>query len=143
ITGYTASLHFPTKNAYQPANARQYDAFVARFNTAGNGLVYSTYLGGSAGTFGDAAASVDVNYAGNAVTAVVTGDTDSTDFPTTPGAYQPAYGGGADDAFVARIAPDGDALLYSTYLGGTLDDYVNQVAVDHQGRAHVVGFTNS
>jgi hypothetical protein len=145
VVGYTASTDFPTENAFQPTNAGGYDAFVTRFDSSGSALVFSTYLGGSTGFF-DFAAGVDVNYAGSAATAVVTGNTDSTDFPITPDAYDTSYNGSGPfcgDAFVTKLARDGTALQYSTYLGGTLDECVSNIAVDSKGRAHVVGFADS
>jgi uncharacterized protein YkwD len=144
VAGYTASTDFPTKNAIQPANAGGYDAFVTEFTSAGNALVFSTYLGGSDFDF---AAGVDVAYAGNAATAVVAGSTPSTDFPTTPGAFDESYNGGGPlfcgDAFITRFDKQGASLVYSTFVGDTLDECVNNVAVDHQARAHIVGFSDS
>src|SRR5207248_2060567 len=138
--GYTASTDFPTTpGVVQPTNAGGYDGYVTKFTKDGTAFQYSTYLGGS-GPF-DAAAAVDYDKKNH--NAYVTGDTDSTDFPVTPGAFQTTYQGGADDDFVTKLARHGDALLYSTYLGGTADDYVNNIAVDPKGRAHVAGFTNS
>ncbi len=76
----------------------------------------------------------------------VTGDTNSTNFPTTPGAIQTTHGpGGAPDAFVARLNPTGTALDYSSYLGGrTADnDRATGIAVDSSGAAYVSGWTGS
>ncbi|TMG77585.1 MAG: hypothetical protein E6H80_00750 [Betaproteobacteria bacterium] len=108
VTGSTWSLDFPTTpGAFQP-NFRggDFDAFVAKFNPDGSLLVYSTYLGGSNGDYGN---GIAVNAAGNAY---VTGDTGpnietrncspcTNDFPTTPGTFQPNYGGGINDAYAA------------------------------------------
>jgi hypothetical protein len=137
VTGYTGSSNFPTTpGAYQTALSSSVDAFVAKLNPTGTALVYSTYLGGSGG---DEALGIAVDNAGDAY---VTGDTDSTDFPTTPGAYQTALGG--SDAFVTKLNPTGTALLYSTYLGGTTgDDYGRGIAVDAAGNAYVTGYTYS
>jgi len=99
------------------------------------GLVYSTYLGGGSGDYGN---SIAVDDSGNAY---VTGYTNSTNFPTTPGAYDSTYNGGYD-AFVAKFSPTG-ALIYSTYLGGGGDDRGNGIAVDSSGCAYVTGSTDS
>jgi Beta-propeller repeat len=102
VTGYTASTDFPTTaGAAQTSNAGQNDAFVTKLDAAGSALVYSTYLGGSDT---DAGFGIAVDGAGSAY---VTGDTLSTDFPTTLGAFKTthAHAGGepTDDAFVAKI----------------------------------------
>ncbi|MGB2898763.1 MAG: SBBP repeat-containing protein, partial [Candidatus Acidiferrum sp.] len=98
-------------------------------------LSYSTYLGGSAGDFGNAIA---VDASGNAY---ITGFTNSANFPTK-NAFQAALGA-ANDAFVAKLDPTGSALVYSTFLGGTMNDFGNGIAVDASGNAYVTGSTNS
>jgi hypothetical protein len=138
VTGYTYSTDFPTTpGAYQSSLKGLANAFVTKLDSTGSNLVYSTYLGGS--NF-DAAGSIDVGWDNKAY---VTGDTNSTDFPTTPGAFQTTYGGGADDVFVTKLNETGSALDYSTYLGGALDDYANNIVIDTNGQAYVVGFTDS
>jgi hypothetical protein len=96
VTGGTDSTNFPTANPIQAANGGSEDAFVAELDASGTALVYSTYLGGSGF---DRGIRIAVDRAGNAY---VTGDTQSTDFPTV-NPLQAAYGGGSDDAFVAKI----------------------------------------
>ena len=98
VTGFTYSTNFPTTTgAFQTANAGTQDVFVTKLNAAGSGLVYSTYLGGS--TY-DTGQGIAVDSGGSAY---VTGYTDSTNFPTTPGAFQTTDGGGDRDAFVTKI----------------------------------------
>jgi len=99
------------------------------------GLVYATYLGGTADDYGTAIA---VDGAGNAY---VTGITDSADFPTTAGAVVPTPPGGGN-MFVAKVAADGSGLVYSTYLGGDkLDNFEDGrgIAVDGNGSAYLTG----
>src|SRR5207237_6597968 len=96
-----------------------------------------TYLGGS-GDEGGYGIAVDAS--GNAY---VAGITDSTDFPTTAGAFQPTFGGGSGDAFVTKLAPTGSALAYSTYVGGSALDRARGIAVDALGNAYVTGLTVS
>jgi hypothetical protein len=138
VTGFTTSPDFPTANAWQPNPGGGEDAFVARVSADGTTLLFSTYFGGS----GD-----DVGY-GIAVDpttgdTVITGQTFSPDFPTV-NAIQPNYGGGAGDAFVARLTGDGSTLLYSTYLGGSGDDQAYGIAVDPAtGDAVITGDTRS
>jgi len=132
VTGVTYSANFPTLNPLQAAYGGGGDAFVTKLNTAGTGLVYSTYLGGTG--FEDGM-DIAVDTAGNAY---VTGSTSSTNFPTSS-ALQITYGGGGD-AFVTKISTTG-ALVYSTYLGGSGSDYGSQIAVDSGFNAYVIGGT--
>ena len=144
VTGYTSSTNFPTTaGAFQPTFTGSQAAFVAKVDSSGSSLVYSTHLGGG---FRDVGSAIAVDAGGNAY---VVGSTQSTDFPTTPGAFQPAIGktpGGATtgmfDAFVTKLNPSGSGLVYSTYLGGGSDDFGGGIAVDAGGNAYVTGNTN-
>ena len=136
VTGYTTSTDFPTTGAFQTTYAGGADVFVTKLNPAGS-LGYSTYLGGSGQDIGQAIA---VNASGNAF---VTGKT-SGDFPTTAGAFQSAFGGGVNDAFVTRLNASASApLVYSTYLGGRGDDASYGIALDALDDAYLTGYTNS
>jgi hypothetical protein len=137
VTGSTTSVNFPTKNAFQSNNGGLGNAFVTKLNASGSALIYSTYLGGNMMDDGNAIA---VDYSGNAY---VTGDTLSTNFPTTSGAFQKTFGGGGTNAFVTRLNAAGSALVYSTYLGGSYDDAGAGIAVDTAGDAYVAGDTSS
>jgi hypothetical protein len=135
LTGRTFSSNFPTTaGALRTTLAGTTDAFVARLDPTG-ALAYSTYLGGS-GT--DEAFSIAVDGAGNAY---ITGETVSSDFPTTSGAPQ-AVRAGLKDAFVTKLSPAG-ALVYSTYLGGRGEDTAFSIAVDAASNAYVAGETAS
>jgi hypothetical protein len=113
------------------------DAFVARLRADGSALVFSTYLGGSGG---DRGTGIAVDPTTGDV--LVTGTTTSTNFPTA-NALQPTNHGSAN-AFVARLTPDGSALVYSTYLGGSGRDESLGIAVDPTtGDALVTGNTGS
>ena len=153
--------NFPILNAQQgcldqapsvtacDVNQTALDAFAAKINPnrAGTvGLVYSTYLGGSAD---DGGIGIAVDSAGNAY---VTGQTLSGDWtpPTSPTPFQPAFAGGVNlhDAFIAKIGNPTQTspiypLTYFTYLGGTGDDIGQAIAVDSVGSAHVTGTTGS
>lgn len=136
IAGFSSSIDFPLHNALQPQyGGGNWDVFVAKINPAGNGLVYSTLLGGSGH---DSAKGIVVDSAGNAY---IAGYTKSEDFPVK-GAIQPKIGG-RSDAFVAKLNPDGNALVYSTYIGGSDDDEANQIALDPAGNVYVTGDTSS
>jgi hypothetical protein len=99
-------------------------------------LSYSTYLGGNNL---DAANAIAVDASGNAY---VTGVTYSSNFSTSPGAFQSTYSGGGD-TFVTKLNPNGSIAFYSTYLGGTSDDFVRGIAVSASGNAYVTGITQS
>jgi hypothetical protein len=126
------------------------DVFVTKLSPDGSALDYSTYLGGSGFEEGRGIA-VDGTGA-----AYVTGSTRSTDFPTTPGAFQTVLGGsavlepiqntpagGSHNGFVTKINPAGDALVYSTYLGGIVHDEIFAIAIDGAGNAYLTGYTLS
>jgi hypothetical protein len=134
IGGYAASSNFPTVMPYQPAAGGQGDAFVAKFTPDGT-PVYSTYLGG---TYVDYVTDIAVDSQGNAY---VTGFTGSVDLPVVS-AFQPAYAGGWD-SFVAKLNPNGSALLYCSYLGGSNEENATGIAVDAAGAAYVTGNTQS
>jgi len=142
VTGYTYSLDFPTKNAYESAPpAKQVSpglwrsAFVTKFSPDGSSLVYSTYLGGDVNDEGYAIA---VDSSGSAY---VTGETNSPKFPTTAGAYQPVYASNIS-AFVTKLSSTGTSLVYSTFLGGYGNAYATAIAVDGAGRAYIAGNEN-
>jgi uncharacterized protein (TIGR03437 family) len=140
VTGSTTSSNFPIANAFQAAlGSSGEDAFVTKLNAAGSALIYSTYLGGSGGAFG---ISIAVDSSGNAY---VTGNTASSNFPTTADAFQTVFGGGVGigDAFVTKLNAAGSSLAYSTYLGGSDIDAGKGIAVDSSGNAYVTGFTSS
>jgi uncharacterized repeat protein (TIGR01451 family) len=137
ITGRTSSsADFPIRNPLQPGyGGGTYDAFVTELNAAGTDLVYSTYLGS---TGSDQGHGIAVDSAGNAY---VTGETDSSGFPTMS-AFQTASGGGKD-AFVSKISSTGSSLLYSTYLGGSGSDLASGIAVDTAGIVYLTGRTST
>ncbi|MGG1658197.1 SBBP repeat-containing protein [Brevibacillus sp. NRS-1366] len=150
ITGFTDSPNFPVfpnPGAFQTSLAGDFDAFVTKFNADGTGLLYSTYLGGSGA--GSQGAGIRIDTFG---TAYVTGFTQSTNFPTTTGAFQETYPSplfpGTLQAFISKLNPAGTGttdLIYSTYLGG--DDGGNSLGfgidADSLGNALVTGQTDS
>ncbi|HEY0170769.1 MAG TPA: SBBP repeat-containing protein, partial [Pyrinomonadaceae bacterium] len=149
VTGSTASDNFPVLNALQPAKRGDRDAFVTKLDAAGGALVYSTYFGGAT-TFDSLNASGLDNAFDIVVDAVgrahVIGETQTTDFPVTANAFQRSFGGlGAyeGDAYVAKFSAAGDALVYSTYLGGSHGDSGKDIALDASGHAYVTGRTAS
>jgi hypothetical protein len=137
VTGVTDSPDFPTTAGAFQTTMRNGDAFVTKLNPTGSGLIYSTFLGG---TGGDGGSGITVDAADNAY---VSGSTGSTDFPTTPGAFQTSFGGGSADAFIAKLNPLGTGLLYSTYVGGAGDDQSGGIAIDASLNAYIAGTTDS
>ena len=124
--------------------SRGIDAFVTKF-TATGAPVYSTTIGGSAN---DAGLAIAVDAQGDAY---IAGDTESSDFPVTPGAAQTKFGGlvsafgvgSFGDAFVAKLDPTGSTFLFATYWGGSAPDVAYAIAVDSAGNAYVAGGTSS
>jgi len=147
VTGFTDSSDFPTTaGTLQSKLAGPNNAFVSKISADGSNILYSTLLGGSGG---DSANAIAIDRAGDAY---ITGYTGSADFPVTPNvvlraAPTPsqgcARGGSGGDAFVSKLAPNGDALLYSTYLGGACADIGFGIAVDSSGSAYIAGATYS
>ena len=114
VTGSTYSGDFPVVSAYQPTLAGGQDAFVTKISAAGTSLIFSTYLGGSAGMLGSAETGhgITVDAPGDVY---VTGETSSIDFPIRAAAQ--STNAGWQDAFAAKFSATG-ALIYSTYIGG-------------------------
>ena len=140
VTGLTGSTDFPTTlGAYQTTfGGGNYDVFMSKLNAVATSLDYSTYLGG---TGNDQGHSIAIDGSGNAC---VAGETYSTNFPVTAGAFQTTPGGNGDaDAFAARLNSTGTTLLYSTYLGGALYDAAFGVVVDNSGNTLVTGWTDT
>jgi len=148
-TKATNGIPFGTPGAYQTnyqGGKLTGDAFVARFDSTGSNLIYATYLGGSGN---DGALGLAVDAGGNAY---VCGYTDSTNFPPYPTNVlyphiRSLYDNGAKtyavDAFVTKLNPAGNALVYSTYLGGNSMDAAYGIALDPVGNAYVTGYTYS
>jgi hypothetical protein len=138
VVGGTLSTNFPTVNPLQASFSR---LFVAKLNSTGTALVYSTYLGNSAfetipSEFGGSGIAVDSN--GSAYVTTATG---SHTFPVVNGVQTTNHG--VINAFVAKFNAAGSALVYSTYLGGSANAVSTGIAVDSSGNAYVTGFTVS
>ena len=134
--GRVSSAGFATKNAFQASYGGGYgDAFIMKLDPSGGHNLYFTYLGGSGS---DGATGIAIDSLGNAY---VSGWTDSADFPIH-NAFQATYGGNRD-AFIAKLAPSGDILVYSTYLGGSKSDSAEGIAIDSLENVYVAGSTNS
>lgn len=137
IAGYTTSTGFASPGSFQTVSGGSVDGFILKLNASGNGVFYSTYLGG---TGNDYIYAVCVDSRGNAY---VTGTTSSTDFPTRRGPFRTGMGGGVTDGFVGKLSADGKKLLYATYLGGKDADNITSLALDEHGNVYVTGYTLS
>ena len=148
VAGGAESADFPvTTGAYQTTNhSTNGNAFIAKFDltqSGSQGLVYSTLLGGTNARSTDSANAIGVDGSGDAFLA---GVASSTDFPVTPDAYQPKLKStGGWDAFLSELNPNGQDLLYSTYLGGSgsFGGFATGLAIDSLGNAYVAGYTQA
>ncbi|MEO8426346.1 MAG: SBBP repeat-containing protein [Verrucomicrobiota bacterium] len=153
VTGTTKSADFPTSLPMQSKLRGPTDAFVCKLNPAGNGFVFSTYLGGDAsvipaGTGAELGTGIAVDLSENIY---VTGTTSSQNFgsratkagfPPSSTRFQPALNG-QSDAYVAKLTPDGSAFEAWTYLGGSGPDLSLAISVDSQANIVVIGSTPS
>jgi uncharacterized protein (TIGR03437 family) len=134
LTGATGSKSFPVSaNAFQAVLKGSTNAFAVKIGPAGGPFAYSTLLGGSGSTAGNAIAA---DAAGHAY---VVGTTSSTDFPTTTPLKSTPGDGAATEAFIAKLTPDGSRLAYSSPIGGAGFDYGFGVALASSGEAWITG----
>jgi len=137
VVGRTASANFPvTPTAFQTALQAGGGAFVTQLNAAGDGLLYSTYLGDTVTTI---ATAIALDSAGNAY---VTGYTQSANYPVTLGAFRTSFFG--ISGFVSKLNPAASgraSLVYSTFLPVTI--FASGIAVDSSGNAYVTGYANT
>ncbi len=140
VAGYTidGTTDYPTtSNAYDQTHNGVYDAFVTKLAANGSILLFSTFLGGSGL---DCAYSIAVDNSENVYVAGYTID-DTTDYPTTSNAYDQTHNG-ASDVFVTKLAANGSTLLFSTYIGGSGDDYGQSIVVDSENNTYLTGYTD-
>jgi Beta-propeller repeat len=138
VTGVTRSVDFPTtSDTPQRNNGGGFDAFVAKLNSTGTALDYSTYLGGNGDESGN---DIDIDNHGQIY---VTGFAGSDNFPTTTGAFQSTTSNKALDVFVVKLNPAETTLKYATYIGGNNVDFGEGIVVDDAGHAYITGSTFS
>lgn len=139
ITGTTWSIDYDTTaGVIQNYNAGNYDVFCTKLNSNGSDLIFSTYIGGSKADFGYDICLDKFGYI------YLTGNTNSSDFIITPGAYQSSIlNTNESDCFITKINPLADSIIYSTYLGGERMDKGIRIKTDDNGNAYVAGITTS
>ncbi|MEO0896374.1 MAG: SBBP repeat-containing protein [Bacteroidota bacterium] len=138
IVGYTQNISFPTTpGVYQANNAGNLDVFVSKMQANGRDLIFSTFLGGSNWEIPH---GIKVLPDG---TILIAGFTPSQDFPVTKGAFEESFQGGFGDAFVSKLSPEGDSLVFSTYVGGNGRDYIYDLEIDSMGHIYLTGLTYS
>ncbi|MBK8146647.1 MAG: SBBP repeat-containing protein [Acidobacteria bacterium] len=132
ITGRTLSASYPTTSGTIDTSANGLeDVFVTKINSSGTGIVFSSFLGGSAY---DEGLGIAVDPSGDVYLA---GSSASANFPVTAGGYDNTFNGGAD-VFVSKISANGASLIYSTYIGASQIDYAQDLAIDASGSAYIV-----
>jgi gliding motility-associated-like protein len=140
ISGVTYAKDFPvTSNAYDKStgSGTGYRGFITKFSSDFKTLVFSTYFGNS-NSWGTVIQSMGLTKGGDVI---FTGQTNANDLPVTVGCVQKVYGGGANDAFLARLSADGSKLVYSTYFGGTGDDKATDLSINASEDVYIVGST--
>ena len=140
VGGTTQSSDFPvTPGAFSTTKSGSTDLYIARLTPEADDILAASYIGGPALNPPEQVRDVAAAPNGDMV---LVGDVPDG-FPTTPGAFQPTFGGGTDDAFITRFTSDATALVFSTYLGTTAVESVHSVQVDDDGEITVVGATGS
>ncbi|MBN1290687.1 MAG: SBBP repeat-containing protein [Candidatus Latescibacteria bacterium] len=131
------NFQFPTtEGAFDTTPNGQVEIFVSKINPEGNELVYSTFIGGS---YDDGNSRLCIDDEG---CVYITGETDSFDFPTTAEALDTTHNG-VGDVFLCRINPSGSVLIFSTFLGGSKNDYIGGISVDNRNNVYITGYTYS
>jgi hypothetical protein len=146
VAGQTASTDLATAGAFQTGRREGDESYVTKLDATGTTVVWATYIGGNSH---DIISALALDSARNVY---VVGHTISTDFPTTPGAFDRRcgedgacgpvggdIGGRRRDGFVLKLNSSGSGIVYGTYLGGAPDDWLQDIGVDAAGRAHVAG----
>ncbi|MEK7812978.1 MAG: SBBP repeat-containing protein, partial [Candidatus Desantisbacteria bacterium] len=138
VAGYTYSSNFPTTtNAYDTSHNGSCDAFVSKLDNSLTSLLSSTFIGGSSWDYANA---ICLDQSGNLF---IAGYTDSSNYPTTIGAYDTSYNGGYYDVFVSKLDNSLTSLLSSTFIGGSDYDDALAISLGTSGDLFVAGYTSS
>lgn len=136
VSGYAISPDLPVPLGYDATQNGDWDIYVAKLSPEGNELLWGTYIGGSAR---DLCSALQIIPTGEIL---VTGNTKSPDCPT-PHGLDTTYNGGLWDIYGAKLSPDGNALLWGTYLGGSGTDFGKAMALGEDGDLTICGHTDS
>jgi hypothetical protein len=140
VAGYTlsSSSDFPTTDgAFDTTYNGNYDVVVSKLSSSLDSLLASTYVGGKGADY------VYSTVLDSSANVYVAGITNSSDFPTTAGAYYQSYQGGEYDAFIIKLSTDLNTLLCSTYFGGSGIDYGASIVLDTSWNVYLTGMTDS
>jgi hypothetical protein len=137
VTGYTTSSNFPTTNGVHDTSYNNIeDVFILKINQTGSKLLFSTFVGESGKDWG---CDIKIDSLGNSY---ITGYTSSSNFPITQNVYDESLNGNYD-CFVLKLNQIGTEILFSTFLGGNLNDKANSIFIDSQKNVFITGKTNS
>jgi hypothetical protein len=136
VLGVTLSTNFPvTSGSYDTSHNGGYDSYVLKLNSLGSGLVFSTFIGGSSADHARA------NTCDSSGSIFITGYTLSSNFPTTSNAYDRTSNGN-EDVYVTKMNNNGSAIVFSTYIGGSLYETPRSINFD-SGYVNVLSNTRS
>jgi hypothetical protein len=138
VTGFIKSKDFPMINgSFDTTQNGDFDAFIIKINNTGSSIILSTYLGGKGSDYGKGIA-IDTSE-----NIIITGNTNSSNYPVSNNAYDNTYNGNWMDAFLTKLDSNGSFLLFSTFIGGTKMDYSTSVTLDQNKNIYLTGFTES
>ncbi|HXB40707.1 MAG TPA: PKD domain-containing protein, partial [Bacteroidia bacterium] len=141
-TGWYNGVYPTTAGSYQPnykGGGGYGDAYIFKLNPTATAFVYATYIGGAVSY--EQGEGIEVNAAGEVY---VCGWTQSTDFPTTPGAYHTTFTGTSyQDIWITKLNAAGSALIYSNLIGGIYSDYAYAIALEPSGAVYITGYSTN
>lgn len=139
FTCATASMNFPvTAGTYSASHSGLFDVAVVKLDPSARNVLFSTFIGGTEDDY-----PYCMTLSGSTDDIVVGGFSHGSDFPTTPGVIQETFAGGTGDCIVFKLNNSGTNLMFSTYLGTGLEDYVQDILVDASSNIYLSGYSSS